>query len=375
MGESVWGIQIVTSHLLSASRQGVALLCVCLFAISCAGEAAQPKTAPTQAASKAAETTVGATLASVKARGKLVCGVSTGLAGFSAKDASGRWFGMDADYCRAVASAIFGDAAKVEFAPVSAEQRFVALQSGEVDLLARNSVYTLSRDGELGLDFAAITFFDGQGFLMRRDKGVRHLAQLDNAAVCVQGRTTAEYNLGVYAKRSGAALDAVAFADGDQSGIAFAEGRCDALTADATYLAAIRVFLPNPADYIILPERISKEPISPVARQGDNDWTDILRWTHFAMLTAEENGITSANVDQVRQSAGDPAVRILLGTSGNFGAGLGLDNNWAYNIIKQVGNYAEVFERNVGAATPLGMARDQNALWKDGGLQFAPPIR
>jgi general L-amino acid transport system substrate-binding protein len=353
----------------------VALLSACLLAASCAGSQKPQTTTSVPATSKAAPSAAGSTLSAVKRRGHLLCGANVGLAGFGADYGDGQWRGLDVDFCRAVASAIFGDATKVEFVPLTAEQRFVALQRGDVDVLARNSVYTLSRDSQLGLDFAAITFYDGQGFLVAGDSGFAHADQLAGASVCVQGRTTAEANLGAYSISHGLDLRAVAFNGGEESLQAFAAGRCDVLTADTTYLAAVRTMLPNPASYRILPERISKEPLAPVARQGDNAWTDILRWTHFAMLAAEEKGITAANVEQMRQSNQDPEVRLLLGTLGNFGPGLGLGNDWAYNIIKEVGNYAEVFERNVGTATPLGMARDQNALWKDGGLQFSPPIR
>jgi general L-amino acid transport system substrate-binding protein len=359
---------------LTAARL-VALLSACLLAASCAGSQKPQSSGSAPAASKAAPTVAGSTLAAVKQRGHLLCGANVGLAGFGADYGDGQWRGLDVDFCRAVASAIFGDATKVEFVPLTTEQRFVALQRGDVDVLARNSVYTLSRDTSLGLDFGAVTFYDGQGFLVARDSGFHHVQELRNAKVCVQGGTTTEYNIGAYSKRVGAGMQAVKFASGDAAANAFAQGRCDTLTSDASGLAAIRAMMSNPAGYLILPERISKEPLAPVTRQGDNAWTDIVRWTHFAMLTAEEQGITSANVDQMRQSSQDYSVRFLLGTSGNFGPGLGLGNDWAYNIIKQVGNYAEVFERNVGTATPLGMARDQNALWKDGGLHFAPPIR
>lgn len=317
----------------------------------------------------------GATLAAVKQRGRLNCGVNIGLAGFGLSTDDGTWIGFDVDYCRAIAAAVFGDAAKVEFRPTSTEQRFVALQSGEVDVLARNSVATLSRDTQLSLDAAAINFFDGQGFLVRRDSNIRSAPELKGASVCVQEGTTTEWNLRNYDKTKGLGISVATFQDGDQAHLAYAAGRCDALTADASYLAAVRTSAKDPDAHVILPERISKEPLALFVRHGDNAWADIVRWTHFAMLTAEELNITSANVDRMRQSSQDFGVRLLLGSDGNMGSGMGLGNDWAYNIIKLVGNYAEVFDRNLGSQTPLRMERGPNALWRDGGLQFAPPIR
>lgn len=315
------------------------------------------------------------TLATVKARGAVNCGVSTGVAGFSAQDNEGTWRGLDVDLCRAVASAVFGDATKVAFKPVSTEQRFVALQSGELDLLARNSVWTLSRDSQLGLDFPAVTFYDGQGFMVRRDSGIANVADLAGATVCVQAGTTTEYHLGTYSVAHGLGLQAVAFGDSQQALVAYDEGRCAAYTMDSSALAAWRTALGDPTAHIILPDLISKEPIAPVVRQGDNQWAGIVRWAHFARLIAEEKGIEAANLDSVRNSSTDFEVRMLLGVEDDMGKGLGLSRDWAYNIIKQVGNYAESFERNVGRLTPLGMARGANALWTQGGLQFAPPVR
>jgi general L-amino acid transport system substrate-binding protein len=315
------------------------------------------------------------TLALVKARGVVNCGVSKGLPGFSAPDGDGTWRGLDADFCRAIASAVFGDATKVAFKPVSTEQRFVALQSGEVDLLARNSVWTLSRDTQLGLDFPAVTFYDGQAFMVRRDSGIASVAQLTGATVCVQAGTTTEFQLGTYSIAHRLGLQAVAFRDTQQVISAYDEGRCVAYTADSSGLAAERTVLSDPTAHIILPGLISKEPISPVVRQGDNQWADIVRWTHFARLIAEEKGIDSAHADQARNSSRDFEVRLLFGVDGNMNEGLGLPRDWAYNIVKQVGNYAESFERNLGRATPLGMERGANTLWSKGGLQFAPPVR
>ena len=315
------------------------------------------------------------TLTAVKARGVVNCGVSTGVAGFSAQDSEGTWRGLDVDLCRAVASAIFGDATKVAFRSVSTEQRFVALQSGEVDLLARNSVWTLSRDTQLGLDFPAVTFYDGQAVMVRRDRGIGTLAELTGATVCVQAGTTTEFQIGVYSLAHGLGIRPLTFTDSQQVIDAYDEGRCVAYTSDSSALAAGRLGLSDPAAHIILPGLISKEPVAPVVRQGDNQWADIVRWAHFARLIAEEKGIDSRNVDAVQTSSAEFDVRLLLGVDGNMGEGLGLSRDWAYNIVKQVGNYAESFERNVGQSTPLGMARGANALWNKGGLQFAPPVR
>lgn len=315
------------------------------------------------------------TLAQVKARGTLNCGVNTGLAGFGAQDANGVWRGFDVDFCRAVASAIFGDANKVTFKPVTAEQRFVALQSDEIDLLARNSVWTLSRDTQLGLDFPAVTFYDGQGFMVRRDSGISSIAELKGATVCVQAGTTGEWALGKFDKLHQLALQAVAFHETQQAVSAYDAGRCVAYSSDASGLAAWRTALGDPTAHVILPFLITKEPVGPVVRQGDNQWSDIIRWTHFAMLIAEERGIDSANAEEARNSSQDFEVRLLFGMAGNMNDGLGLPRDCAYNVIRQVGNYAESFERNLGRMTPLAMERGANALWNKGGLQFAPPVR
>ncbi len=351
---------------------GAALLSILIA--SCAGTANRSATSPA-ASPSARPAAAQSTLALVKARGVVNCGVSTGLAGFSWQDGTGAWRGLDADFCRAIASAIFGDATKVAFKPVSTEQRFVALQSGEIDLLARNSVWTLSRDGQLGLDFPAVTFYDGQGFMVRRDSGIKSIGQLKGATVCVQGGTTTEFQLGSYSNTHRLGLQAVTFRDTEPVLAAYDEGRCVAYTADSTALAAWRTALGDPAGHVILPGLISKEPIAPVVRQGDNQWADIVRWAHFARLIAEEKGVDSAHADQARNSSQDFELRRLFGVDGDMAQGLGLPRDWAYNIVKQVGNYAESFEGNVGSATPLGMERGANALWSKGGLQFAPPVR
>jgi general L-amino acid transport system substrate-binding protein len=356
---------------MNAWRRVIVGLALSLLVASCADAPKRSAAVAPQSKSPIGEST----LAAVKARGAVNCGVSTGVAGFSAQDSEGTWRGLDVDLCRAVASAIFGDATKVAFKPVSTEQRFVALQSGEVDLLARNSVWTLSRDAQLGLDFPTVTFYDGQAVMVRRDSGISTLAELVGATVCVQAGTTTEYQIGAYSMAHGLGLQAVTFQDPQQVIAAYDEGRCVAYTSDSSALAAWRLALGDPAAHAILPGLISREPVAPVVRQGDNQWTDIVRWTHFARLIAEEKGIDSRNVDTVRNSSAEFDVRLLLGVDGNTGEGLGLSRDWAYNIVKQVGNYAESFERNVGRSTPLGMARGANALWNKGGLQFAPPVR
>jgi general L-amino acid transport system substrate-binding protein len=316
----------------------------------------------------------------VKQRGKMVCGVNTGLAGFGSPNDQGQWSGLDIDLCKAVAAAVFGDATKVDYKPLNAEQRFTALQSGEVDMLARNSTWTLSRDTQLGLDFVAVNYYDGQGFMVRKEAGVKSALELKGATVCVQEGTTTEKNLGDFDKANNLGLQPVKFKESDQARGAYDDGRCDAYTTDASGLAAERTALKNPDDNIILPELISKEPLGPVVRHGDNKWGDIVRWSFFAMLIAEEHGITQANVDDVKSKNGtdnanaNAEVQRLLGVTPGFGKGLGLDDAWALNIIKAVGNYGESFERNVGAQTKLKLERGLNALWTKGGLQYAPPV-
>jgi general L-amino acid transport system substrate-binding protein len=321
------------------------------------------------------------TLESVKAAGKVKCGVNTGLAGFAAPNDQGVWAGLDIDLCRAVAAAVLGDATKVEYKPLNAEQRFTALQSGEVDLLARNSTWTLSRDSQLGLDFVAVNYYDGQGFMVHKDLGVTSAKELKGATVCVQEGTTTEKNLGDFDKANSLGMQPVKFKESDQARSAYDEGRCDAYTTDASGLAAERTGLKSPADNVILPEIISKEPLGPVVRHGDSQWADIVRWSHFAMIIGEEKGITSANVDDVKAKnaegaeGADAETQRFLGITDKMGEGLGIGNDWAYNILKQVGNYGEAFERNVGKNTPLGLERGLNALWTQGGLQYAPPVR
>jgi general L-amino acid transport system substrate-binding protein len=321
------------------------------------------------------------TLETVKQRGKLLCGTNTGLAGFASPNDQGQWSGLDVDVCRAVAAAVFGDPQKVDFKPLNAEQRFTALASGEVDVLVRNSTWTLSRDTQLGLDFVGVNYYDGQGFMVKKELGVTSAKELKGATVCVQEGTTTEKNLGDFDKANNLGIQPVKFKESAQARSAYDEGRCDSYTTDASGLAAERTGLKDPADNIILPEIISKEPLGPAVRQGDSQWGDIVAWTHYAMLVGEEKGITQANVDEIKakNAAGtdgaDAEVQRMLGITDKMGEGMGLSSDWAYNILKQVGNYGEVFERNVGKNTPLGLARGLNALWTQGGLQYAPPIR
>jgi general L-amino acid transport system substrate-binding protein len=314
------------------------------------------------------------TLAAIKDRGELVCGANGTLAGFGLPDPQGNWTGFDVDFCRAIAAAIFNDPAKVKFVPLTAKDRFTALQSGEIDVLSRNTTWTLSRDTSLGLDFAAVTYYDGQGFMVRKALKVSSALELSDAAVCVQQGTTSELNLADYFRSNHMGLKTVTFATGEDALKAYESGRCDAYTTDSSGLYGERLKLSEPNQHIVLPEIISKEPLSPAVRHGDNQWTDIVRWTHFVMLDAEELGVNKANVDEKLKSD-DPETRRLLGVEGQYGEALGLTNDWAYRIIKHVGNYGESFESNIGQGSPLKIVRGLNALWTKGGLQYGPPIR
>ncbi len=317
----------------------------------------------------------GATLDAVRQKDFVQCGVNTGLAGFGIADNQGNWVGHDVDYCRALAAAVLGDGSKVRFTPLSAQQRFTALQSGEIDVLSRNTTWTLTRDGSLGLEFAGVWYYDGQGFMVPVDLGVSSAADLGGAEVCVQTGTTTELNLADYFRAGGMEFKPVVFESLAESRTAFFNGRCQVYTTDASGLASIRaVDAPNPDDYVILPEIISKEPLGPVVRRGDDEWFTIAKWVLNAALEAEEKGITSQNVDSMK-SSNDPTVQRLLGVSGDMGEKLGLDAEWAYRAIKQVGNYGEIFARNLGPTTPLKLSRGVNALWTDGGLMYAPPMR
>jgi general L-amino acid transport system substrate-binding protein len=319
-----------------------------------------------------------ATLDDVKAKGFVQCGVNTGLAGFSAPNDKGEWTGLDVDFCRAVAAASSADGTKVKFTPLSAKDRFTALQSGEVDILSRNTTWTINRDTALGLNFAGVTYYDGQGFMVNSKKlpGINSALQLSGAAVCVQSGTTTELNLADYFKANKMDYNPVVFEKVEEANAAYDSGRCDAYTTDQSGLYGIRLTLSAPDDHVVLPEIISKEPLGPAVRQGDDKWFDIVKWTYFALLNAEEAGITQANVEEMKNSE-NPDIKRLLGAEAEtkIGADLGVDNAWVVNIIKATGNYGEIFERNVGAGSPLKIARGINALWTKGGLQYGPPIR
>ena len=316
----------------------------------------------------------GKDLDAVKARGQLICGVSTGVAGFSSADSQGKWTGIDVDVCRAISATIFGDSEKVKYVPLSAEQRFTAVQSGEVDLLSRNTTETLTRDTALGLDFGAVTYYDGQGFMVNKKLGVKNAKELEGATVCVQPGTTTELNLADYFRANRMTFKPLVVEKLAEVENAFFSGRCDAYTTDASGLYAARLKLAKPDDHVVLPEIISKEPLAPAFRHGDNQFGDIVRWTQFAMLEAEELGITSKNVDEMLKSD-NPSIKRILGVTPGMGKALGVDEKWVYNIVKQVGNYGESFERNVGMGSPLKIERGLNKLWSQGGLQYAPPIR
>jgi len=315
----------------------------------------------------------GATLDAVKARNSLKCGVSTGLAGFSIADSQGQWQGLDADGCKALAAAVLGDASKVQFVPLSAQQRFTALQSGEVDVLIRNTTWTLTRDASLGFHFAGVLFYDGQGFMVPKDLGVKSAKELDGAEVCVQTGTTTELNLADYFRANGMKFKPVVFESLEESKTAFFNGRCQVYTTDRSGLASLRsADAPSPDDYVILPEIISKEPLGPAVRRGDDEWFAIVKWMVYALIEAEEKGVTSGNVDQMKESQ-DPVIQRLLGTSGDMGAMLGLDNDWVVRMLKAVGNYGEMYARNV---VPIGLSREgANQLWTKGGLMYAIPLR
>ena len=313
------------------------------------------------------------TLEDVRAKGFVQCGVSQGLPGFSMFNDAGDWSGLDVDLCRAVAAAVFGDASKFKVTPLSAKERFTALKSGEIDVLTRNTTWTMSRDVSHG-EFAGINYYDGQGMLVPKKIGVASALELDGVSVCTNTGTTTELNIADFFRANGMEYELVAFEKSDEVNQAYQAGRCDVYTTDQSGLYAERLKWAKPDDHVVLPEVISKEPLGPMTRHGDNKWNDIVRWTLNAMINAEELGVTSQNADQMK-SAKNPAVLRLLGAEGSFGESLGLSNDWAYNIIAQVGNYGESFERHVGPDTPLKISRGLNALWKDGGLLYAPPIR
>ncbi len=314
------------------------------------------------------------TLDEVKARGHIKAGVNGNVFGFSMPDDKGEWKGLDVDTARAIAAAVFGDASRVKFASLTAVQRLPALQSKEIDVLCRNTTQTLSRETTSGLNFTQANYYDGQGFLIPKNLGVKSAKELDGATVCVLPGTTTELNAADYFRTNGMKWAPVVIENTAELNKAFFAGRCDCLTSDMSQLAAQRSVAPNPADYMLLPEIISKEPLAPVVRHGDDQWFDIVNWTVMALIQAEEYGITMANVDEMKKSS-NPGIKRFLGVTPGMGEQLGLDNNWAYNIIKQVGNYGEIFQRNVGPKTALGLDRGLNALWTEGGLMYASPIR
>ena len=315
-----------------------------------------------------------ATLDDVIEAGELRCGVSNGLPGFSQPDQDGNWTGLDVDTCRAVAAAVLDDADAVQFVPLTAAERFTALQSGEIDVLSRNTTWTTTRDASLGLNFTGTNYYDGQGFLVKTELGVDSAYDLDGAAVCTQAGTTTELNLADFFRANDMEYEAVVFDTSEASAQGFDNNRCDILTSDTSQLAALRTQLSDPDGAEILPEIISKEPLGPVVRQGDDEWFNVVKWVLFGQINAEEYGITSENVDEMLES-GDPNVQRILGTDGNMGEILGLDDDFMVDVIKQVGNYGEMFARNVGPETPLGLQRGTNALWTDGGIMYAPPFR
>jgi len=314
------------------------------------------------------------TLDDVKTRGVLKCGVSQGLAGFSAKDDKGQWTGFDVDLCRAVAAAIFDDASKVEYVPLSADARFPALQKGDVDLLSRNSTWTLSREAGLKLMFAGVSYYDGQGFLVPVSKNVVGALELGKSKICTQSGTTSALNVQDYFRQNKMDLELIELPTVAEVVKAYADGKCDVLTTDVSQLYALRLLLPKPADHIVLPDVISKEPLGPVVRQGDDAWLNLVKWSLFALVNAEELGISTATLDQALKSE-KPDVKRFVGTDGTYGEQLGVTKDWAVRIVKNVGNYGEIFERNVGAQSKLGIPRGINQLWSAGGIQYAPPLR
>jgi general L-amino acid transport system substrate-binding protein len=323
----------------------------------------------------AASAAVAGTLDDVKARGKLNCGVVTGLVGFGAPDANGEWQGFDVSVCRAVAAAVLGDPTAVEFVPTTGKTRFTALASGEIDMLARNTTWTFSRDTDLKFDFVGVNYYDGQGFMVPKALGVSSAKELDGATVCIQTGTTTELNLADYFRANNITYQPVPIETNAEAQQQYLAGACDVYTTDASGLAAQRATFENPGDHILLPEIISKEPLGPLVRHGDNEWGDIVMWTLNALITAEELGVTSANLNEMAASTTNPEVARLLGTEGELGAMIGLSNDWAKNAIAASGNYGEIFAKNIGEETPIGLARGLNAQWTNGGLLYSPPFR
>lgn len=315
------------------------------------------------------------TLDAVKSRGQVLCGVSQGLPGFSDPDAKGNWSGLDVDVCRAVSAAIFGKDDKVKYVPLSAKERFTALQSGEVDVLSRNTTWTFSRDNSLGLEFVGVNYYDGQGFMVRKDLGVNSASELSGASVCTNTGTTTELNVADFFRTNKMDYKIIAFEKADEVVAAYDAGRCDVYTTDKSGLAAQRIKLKKPSDHKLLPEVISKEPLGPAVRHGDSQWADIVRWSLNTMIIGEELGITSKNVKKLKKKTSNPEIKRMLGAESNFGEQLGLGQDFAYDILREVGNYAESFDKHVGPKTPLKLDRGLNASWKDGGILYAPPFR
>jgi len=321
-----------------------------------------------------AQTASSPTLDAIKAKGYVQCGVTGGVPGFSAPDANNNWTGLEVDYCRALAAAIFNNADAVRYTPLTSQERFTALSAGEIDVLSRTTTWTMSRDTQLGIKFVGTMFYDGQGFMVRKADNIASALDLSGAAICIESGTTTELNAADYFAANKLEFNTVVFVDQDEVVKAYEDGRCDVYTTDSSALAAERSKFADPSAHVILPEIISKEPLGPVVRQGDDGFFNIARWTYFALLEAEELGVSSANVDEMLASD-NPAIKRLLGVEGDFGTPIGLTKDWAYQIVKLVGNYAEIYEKHVGPNTPIGLARGLNALWKDGGIQYSPPIR
>ena len=315
------------------------------------------------------------TLDDVKARGKLNCGVSTGLVGFAAPDASGRWAGFDVAVCRAVAAAVLGDQNAIEFVPTTGKTRFTALASGEIDMLSRTTTWTLSRDVDLKFDFVGVNYYDGQGFMVPKALGVSSAKELDGATICIQTGTTTELNLADFFRANNLSYEPVPIETNAEAQQQYLAGACDVYTTDASGLAATRAAFEHPGDHIVLPEIVSKEPLGPLVRHGDNEWGDIVRWTLNALISAEELGITSANLTEMASGSNNPEVKRLLGSEGNMGEMLGLDADWGARAVAAGGNYGELFEKNIGENTAVGLARGLNAQWTDGGLLYSPPFR
>jgi general L-amino acid transport system substrate-binding protein len=333
-------------------------------------------TATLLALAVAAPAYAGKTLDAIKTRGQLVCGVSSGVAGFSQADSAGKWSGLDVDVCRAIAASVLGDANKVKYVPLVSQQRFAALQSGEVDILSRNTTWTLTRDASLGLVFTGVVYYDGQGFMVPAKSKVKNAKQLKNATVCVQSGTTTEKNLTEFSRANNLNIKPIVFEKFDAANAAYFSGRCQAYTTDASGLASVRnKEAKNPAEHVVLADLISKEPLGPAVRRGDDEFFAIVKWVVFGLIEAEELGVTQANIDAMQKDSKDPAIGRLLGTTEDTGKLLGLDKEWLAHAIKATGNYGEMFERNVGPKSPLALPRGSNNLWSKGGLMYAPPVR